>query len=130
MTLKILLVDDNPTFMMAVSQFLTTLPNAQLVGQAYDGREALAKVERLKPDLILLDISMPGMSGLEVARCLRGQSNQASIVFLSMHDCPDYRTAAANLDVTGFIGKGNLAAELPPMVERLFRTKSGGSASC
>lgn len=130
MTLKILLVDDNPTFMAAAVQFLTALPNTQLVGQAYDGREALTKSEQLKPDLILLDISMPGMNGLEVARCLQEQSHPASVVFLTMHDCAGYRMAAASLGVAGFVGKGNLAVELPPIIEHLLNNQPDGHASC
>ena len=130
MTLKILLVDDNLTFMVAVSQFLTTLPNTQLVGQACDGREALSKSEQLQPDLILLDISMPGMNGLEVARCLQEQSHPASVVFLTMHDCPDYRMAAASLGVAGFVGKSSLAVDLPPIIERLLANQSGPNISC
>ena len=69
-TIKILLVDDNRTFVAAVRQFLGAMPGAEVIGEAYDGHEALVQARQLQPDLVLLDINMPLINGLDVARRL------------------------------------------------------------
>lgn len=132
MTIKILLVDDNPTFRLAICKFLGTLPETKVIGQAANGPDALRKVEQLKPDLVLLDISMPGMSGLEVARSLQNQNppSTTGVVFLTMHDTADYRAAAATVGALGLIVKDSLTVELPPVVERMLRNQSGEGAPC
>ena len=71
MSLTILLADDNATFAAAIRQFLQMVPGAEVVGQAQTGREALVLARQLRPDLAVLDIGMPDMSGYEVARRMR-----------------------------------------------------------
>ena len=97
MTIKILLVDDNPVFVTAVWKFLDMLPGTEVVGQAHDGREALTKARQLQPDLMMLDIRMPELNGLEVARCMQSWPQPPRVVFLSMHDSVAYRAAAHDL---------------------------------
>jgi DNA-binding NarL/FixJ family response regulator len=123
MKIKILLADDNRTFIAAVQKFLTILPGTEVVGQAHDGREALRKTGQLVPDLVLLDISMPKLNGLEVARHMRSWPNPPHVVFLSMHDNVDYRAAALALGAAGFVGKADFVVDLPPIIESLFLTK-------
>lgn len=123
MTIKILLADDNQTFVAAVRKFLDTLPGTEVVGQAQDGREALSKARQLQPNLVLLDISMPELNGLEVARHMRSWPQPPHVVFLSMHDSVDYRAAAQELGAAGFVGKADFVVDLPPIIERLFLTK-------
>ncbi|WP_296442661.1 response regulator [Rhodoferax sp. UBA5149] len=123
MTIKILLADDSQTFVTAVRKFLDMLPGTEVVGQAHDGREALSKAGQLAPDLVLLDISMPELNGLEVARHMRSWPQPPHVVFLSMHDSVDYRAAAQELGAAGFVGKTDFVVDLPPIIERLFLTK-------
>jgi DNA-binding NarL/FixJ family response regulator len=123
MTIKILLADDNQTFVTAVRKFLDILPGTEVVGQAHDGRDALSKAGQLAPDLVLLDISIPELNGLEVARCMRSWSQSPHVVFLSMHDSVDYRAAAQELGAVGFVGKPDFVVDLPPIIERLLLTK-------
>jgi DNA-binding NarL/FixJ family response regulator len=119
MTIKILLVDDNQTFADAVWQFLDLLPGTEVVGQAHDGREALAKAKELQPDLVLLDISMPQLNGLEVARCMQSWPQPPAVIFLSMHDSVAYRAAAQDLGAAGYVGKADFVVELLPIIERM-----------
>lgn len=119
MTVKILLVDDNPTFLTAVWQLLDMLPGVEVIGEAHDGREALVKATELKPDLLLLDIAMPEMTGIAVALRIKGWTQAPRIVFLSMHDSPAYRDAALNLGALGLVGKADLVDGLLPILERL-----------
>ena len=119
MTLQILLVDDNRTFLAAVKNFLDTLPQVEVVGQAYNGRSALALAEQLQPDLVLLDIVMPEMNGLDTAAALQKMASPPRIVFLSMHDSAAYRTAARELGARGYIGKGDFVADLVPLIDSI-----------
>ncbi len=119
MTLKILLVDDNRAFVAMVRQFLDGLPDLEVVGQAHDGVDALSKAEQLRPDLVLLDITMPEMNGLEVARCMQTWPQAPRIIFLSMHDHAAYQSAARDLGAVGFVTKANFVVELLPIIEQM-----------
>ena len=123
MVMTILLADDNQTFVSAVRKFLDLIPGTKVIGQAGDGHETLRKARQLQPDLVLLDISMPEMSGLEVARQMRSWQQAPQLVFLSMHDSVDYRAAARELSAAGFIGKADFVVDLPPLLERLSAAK-------
>ncbi len=116
MNLRILLADDNPTFMLAVQQFLSTLPGTEVVGVAANGRDAMALADSLRPDLLLLDIGMPEMNGLEAARRMHLWPDPPLVVFLSMHNGQAYRDAASQVGAAGFISKGDFVDELPAMI--------------
>lgn len=124
MTIRILLVDDNPTFLSAVWQFIDMLPDVEVIGQARDGLEALTKAQELKPDLVLLDIAMPNANGLEVARRMQSWETPPRIVFLSMHDNVAYRDVARDLGAIGFVGKADFVDGLLPILERLVADES------
>jgi len=119
MTLQIMLVDDNLTFMASVKKTLKLVPNTQVVAEAHNGQEALELAQRLQPDLMLLDIVMPGLTGLEVARTMQGWSHSPRVLFLSMHDNESYRVAAQSLGALGLVGKANFVAELLPIIAGL-----------
>jgi DNA-binding NarL/FixJ family response regulator len=84
--LRILIADDNEMVRRGVARLLSSEPNWQICGEAADGSETVRKARELLPDLILLDISMPGINGLEVSRLLRQQVPQARILVISQHD--------------------------------------------
>lgn len=119
MPLKLLLVDDNATFLAAVRHFLNMLPGLEVVGESHDGAQALMRSDELKPDVLLLDIAMPGMSGLEVARIVLARADPPQVVFLSMQDNDAYRQAAHQMGAA-FVGKSNFVAELLPMLELMI----------
>ena len=119
MTIRILLVDDNKTFLAAVRNFLLTLPQVEVVAEAHEGKSALVLAEQLRPDLVLLDIVMPGMGGLEVAAALQALETPARIIFLSMHDSKSYRAAARELGVHGYVGKGDFVLDLVPLISSI-----------
>jgi len=124
MRLRILLVDDNPTFLTAVRQCLAMLPEAEVVGQASDGPDALLQAQTLQPDLVLLDIVMPHMTGLEVATHMRTWPNPPRILFLSLHDNEFYRAAARELGAVALVGKANFVADLIPIISGLAASLS------
>jgi DNA-binding NarL/FixJ family response regulator len=133
MSLRILLVDDNHTFLTAVRKYLDMLPKAEVVGEASDGPDALIKAKALQPDLVLLDIVMPYMSGLEVAAHMQTWHQPPDIIFLSLHDSESYRAAARDLGVVALVGKANFVVDLLPIVvslaDSLEKKQPGAEAS-
>ena len=129
MTVRTLLVDDNKTFLAAVRNFLMMVPDIEIVGEANDGWSAIEMAKKLNPDLVLLDIVMPEMNGLEVAQVLKDSQSPPRIVFLSMHDSESYRTAARELGAFGYVGKGEFVADLIPIIDRLTASTLGQQAA-
>lgn len=129
MSLRILLVDDNLTFLAAVSQCLVMLPEVEIAGQATSGAEALIKVQSLRPDLVLMDIVMPNMNGLEVATRLQALPDAPRILFLSMHDNASYRAAARDLSAVALVGKANFVVDLIPIISELAAQKVKAEAA-
>lgn len=127
MTIRTLLVDDNKTFLAAVKNFLVMVPDIAIVGEAHDGKAAVDLAYQTLPDLVLLDIAMPGMNGLEVAQLLKEFLQPPQVVFLSMHDSEVYRAAARELGALGYVGKGDFVANLMPIIDLLAKSASSQS---
>ena len=87
-----------------------------VVGSVGDGRELLAEAERLHPDVIVLDITMPRLDGIEAARQLRRMQRPARIVFLTVHEDADYARAALDAGGLGYVVKTRLASDLLPAI--------------
>src|SRR5260370_7659002 len=90
MSIKVLLVDDNALFRDGIMQILHADGRFEVVGHASHGAEAVTAAGRLHPDLILMDLRMPGMGGLEAIRAIRAQGPEAPIGVLTMFESPDY----------------------------------------
>jgi DNA-binding NarL/FixJ family response regulator len=114
---RILIVDDYLPVRRAIRAILD-LPPFQVCGEAKNGKEAIEKVVELKPDIVLLDINMPVMNGIEAAREIRRISPQTKIVFLTIHDAPAFRDAT-RLWSHAFVAKSAAADELIPTLNRL-----------
>ena len=127
MTLRIMLVDDNLTFLASVKTTLKLVSGAEVVGEAHDSAQALEMAQRLKPDLMLLDIVMPGQSGLDVAKVMQAWPQLPRVLFLTMHDNESYRTAAQALGALGLVDKANFVTELLPIISNLAAQSSGVS---
>jgi PAS domain S-box-containing protein len=111
---KVLLVDDNDAMLARASDVLT--PACAVAGKVRTGAAALEAAEILRPDVIVLDISMPDMTGFEVAARLRQTGSTAAIVFLTVHDDDEYLQAARAAGAVGYIAKSRLASDLLPAV--------------
>jgi DNA-binding NarL/FixJ family response regulator len=116
---RVLLVDDHLAFLSLIAAELTSLHQLIIVGYARSGREALEQVCQLQPDLVLLDIAMPDMNGLEVARRIKAQPRPVAVVLVSLHDTPIYRAASVSV-ADGFVPKDALDMHLVPLITRLF----------
>ncbi|HKI31062.1 MAG TPA: response regulator [Gemmataceae bacterium] len=116
--LRTLLVDDNETFLNSVARFLSTLPEVQLVGKAGSAEAALGQLEALAPDLIISDIVMPGVNGLDLLRRLPHEG-RPRVVMLTAHGIEDYALLSRLAGADGFVVKSQVATDLPPLLRRL-----------
>jgi DNA-binding NarL/FixJ family response regulator len=112
---RVLLVDDNEEMLARSAAVLT--PACEIVGAVKDGPAALEAAEALHPDVIVLDVSMPGMTGLEVASRLRTSGSKAAVVFLTVHDESDVILAANAAGGIGYVLKRRLASDLVVAVQ-------------
>lgn len=119
----ILLVDDHAEFRRVVREFLNRLPNVNVVGEAEDGIEALREVERLRPDLVLMDITMPGMNGLDATRRIKESLPGTRVIVLSSHSGDVYRRAADDSHADGYIEKRAMKAGLSTLLSAEFPTR-------
>ncbi len=115
---RVLLVDDNEGILERAAEALSDA--CVIVGAVKDGRAALDAVGQLRPDVVVLDISMPGMSGFDVALRLRGAGSVARIVFLSVHDDEEFVRAALAAGGIGYVEKSRLASDVAIAVKEAF----------
>lgn len=107
---RVLIVDDHVRFRAAARRMLES-EGWEVVGEAGDGASALARVGPLAPDLVLLDVGLPDLSGLEVARRLRDLVPAVAVVLVSTRDAGDYQAAALASGARGFLSKADLSGE-------------------
>ena len=107
---RILLADDNQDFLHHVVEMLES--NYQVIGTVVDGGSVCAEASRLRPDLMVLDISMGQHSGIEIARQLRREGYAGQIVFLSIHEDPDFIGAAIGAGGRGYVFKSRMNTDL------------------
>jgi DNA-binding NarL/FixJ family response regulator len=111
-TVDIVLADDHHLVRRGIRALLEALPNVRVVGEAGDGREALELIERHRPDIALIDISMPGLNGLEVAERTARSSPGTRVIVLSMHKGEVFVAKAMRAGVAGYLLKDAADEEL------------------
>ncbi len=119
--ISVLLVDDNPIFLNIAAQFLRASPDVTVVGTANGGEEALVKAEALQPNVILLDLAMPDIPGLEAIPRLRSILPEVSIIALTLLATDGYRQAALSAGAQDFIPKAKLSQDLLPAIRRVMQ---------
>lgn len=118
---RILLVDDSEPFRRLLSWALQNRPEMQVVGEVSDGLEAVQKAQELRPDLILLDIGLPKLNGIEAARRIRKLSPNSKILFLSQESSADVLQEALGTGAMGYVVKADVASELLIAVNAVLR---------
>ena len=119
MPVRVLLVDDNVIYLRTVSALLSNKPDVEIVGCAVSGEEALELMEAVEPDLVLLDLKMPGMDGLEVTRRIRADSEDIRIAIVTASCGNEYRAAADEAGADDFICKDRLTSELRRVIDEM-----------
>jgi two-component system nitrate/nitrite response regulator NarL len=121
-TTKILIVDDHEVVRDGLRNILTSLDNISIAGEAGNGEDAVKMYSSLKPDLVIMDISMPGMNGIEATRVIKEKDPDARILILTMHDNQEYLNQIIRSGAKGFILKNTDKEELLDAV----KTVAGG----
>lgn len=109
---RLIIADDHAVVRQGIRTVLEEVPELEVLAEAGDGEEVLRLLDELSPDLLLLDISMPGRTGIEVAKELRSRGSELGILILSMHDNPEYVLEAVRAGADGYILKDVGPAEL------------------
>lgn len=126
--LRVLVVDDNPTLLRSVGRLLASMSDVEVVGEAASGRAALDMAAQLRPDLVLMDLTMPEMDGLEAARRLSARPGAPTIIMMTVHDLQEYREAARAAGTYALLTKSDLVERLQPMIRRLQLDRGRGGA--
>lgn len=118
--IRTLIADDNEMVRAQICEILTTIPALEICGHSKDGAEAVDMVRELRPDFVILDISMPGLNGFEAARQIRQLTPSVKIVIISMHESPDLEAAALRVGADAIVSKRLAANSLISAMDRLF----------
>jgi signal transduction histidine kinase/PAS domain-containing protein len=126
-SLRILVVDDHETIRRGLRSLLSTRPDWTVCGEAADGLEAVEKAKTLRPNAVLMDLSMPRMNGLDATRILRREVPESKIIIVSQNDPDVVHRQAEEVDAAACVAKKDLADELLPTLDRLFANRNGES---
>ena len=124
---KILIVDDDMRLRQFVRELFSPEEDLQIIGEAVDGQEAIHKAQELQPDLVLMDITMPRMNGLDVTRRLKKILPELAVIILTIHDMDEYRKAAIASGASAYVVKKAMMVELLPAVRMAL---SEGRGNC
>ncbi len=121
--IRVLIIDDHPIVRTGIRSLLAGAPDIEVVGEASDGVEGLDQALRLRPSVITLDISMPGMSGMEVLKELKKQPHQAAVLVLSLHPEDHYAIRLLRAGASGYVTKG---APSETLIRAIRKVHGGG----
>jgi DNA-binding NarL/FixJ family response regulator len=118
--IRIILGDDHVLVRAGIRALLEKMPGKEVVGESGDGRELLRLVQELRPHVVLLDISMPGLTGLEVVARIAKEFSDVRVIILSMHDNEEYYWRALKSGAAGYLLKKAAAAELESALHKVM----------
>ena len=124
---RLVVADDHQSILNTVALILD--PEFAIVDAVRDGAALLEAAARLDPDVVVLDIAMPLLNGLEVARCLKARNVRAKVVFLTVHDDEDFVREALAGGASGYVLKANMAVELPHAIHEALKGRTFISSS-
>ena len=117
--LRVLVADDNESVRRSICLILRSQGDIEVVCEAIDGADAVLKIREHQPDVVLLDITMPNMDGLEVAEIIKTEFPSVQVLIVSQHDSRGFQWAALAAGVSGYIVKSNVGRDLVPELRRL-----------
>jgi len=127
-TLKLLLVDDHPGFINAAMRHLRRVEWIRVLGMAGNGIEAVTQCEVLRPDVVLMDLAMPEMGGLQATRLIKAQDNPPFVVIASHFDDAEHREHAMRAGADAFVSKLAYIHDVMPVLEQLASEMPGTPA--
>ena len=120
MRIGTLIVDDDASFRGRAKELLASEPDIEIVGEAADGQEAILRAREVKPDLVLMDVRMPGMNGVDATRQLKAEMPELKVIMLTIFDVQEYREAAVASGASGYVIKKFLIEDLLPAIRGAF----------
>ena len=123
-SLRILIVDDHETILRGVRSLLASRTDWLVCGEARDGVEAVEKVKSMRPDLVLMDISMPRMDGVQATRIIRREFPESQVVIVSQNDPKLVARQVAEVDASGYVAKSDLPHQLLPTLDRVLAQRN------
>jgi DNA-binding NarL/FixJ family response regulator len=127
-SMKILIVDDHAVVRAGIRSLLASVADWSVVGEASDGAEAILKAKALNPDIVLMDISMPIMNGLEATDIIRREIPHTAVVIVSQNDPSLVRGQDGRSDVTAYVPKVDISRKLIPTLQRLAADRNARSS--
>lgn len=127
MMIRVLIVDDHPMVAEGIQSILESYDDIEIVGTLTNGRDAVEQVQKRAPDVILMDLNMPDISGLNATEMILEQRPETNIVILSMHDSPEYISTALSHGARGYILKDVPTEEIYTAIETVM---AGGEYLC
>ncbi len=118
-SIRVLLADDHPIVRAGIRETLREVPGVEVVGEASDGREAMEMVKTSRPDVVFMDISMPGLRGLEATERIVKAFPEVRVIILSRHEVEEYYWHALRVGASGYLLKKALMTELKAAVQRV-----------
>ncbi len=122
-SLRILVVDDHEVVRRGVKALIESRPDWRVCGETGDGREAVLKAKELQPDVVVLDVTMPGLNGLDATRQIRNVAPKTEVLVLTMHSSEDLARELLSAGARGFIMKSDAGRDLVNAVESVARHK-------
>jgi two-component system response regulator NreC len=122
--IRLLVADDHKIFRQGITKLLEQEPDLQVVGEAADGREAVKKATELKPDLVLMDIAMANLNGLEATKQIKKVLPETKIIMVTMHKNEEYILQSFQAGASGFILKEGAVEELVNAIRSIYQDKS------
>ena len=123
-SIRILIADDHEVVRRGVRSLLESRKEWDICGEAVDGRDAVNKAKELKPDVVVLDISMPHLNGFEAARLIRAEVPQSKILILSQHNASEMLQPALDAGARGYVSKSEVSRDLLPAIEAIIHNRS------
>ena len=122
--IRVVIADDHTILREGLRQLLSSAPDIEVTGEASDGHEVMARVRELEFDVLLLDMSMPGRSGIELIKVVKSERPKLRVLVLSMHEETQYAVRAIKSGASGYVTKDSAATQL---VTAIRKVASGGS---
>lgn len=117
MSNRVLIVDDNQKFLAMLQEFLSEYEGIEVVGAAASAQEALGLIDDTRPQVLIIDLWMPDMSGLELTHFVKSRWPRLTTVVLTLFDSPHHRKAAFDAGADAFVGKARMDSELVPAIQ-------------
>ena len=118
---RLLIVDDHEIFRRGLRALLEPYAEWKVCGEAVDGTDAVAQCKLLKPDVVVMDVTMPGLNGLEASRFIKKDAPETQIVIITQHDSPQIRAAAREAGAAAFVTKSAVGSELVSAIRNLAK---------